>query len=75
MSFKTGGPEVRYEYGTVQCCRTWPVVTATFTWSDEEDRWIRETWWWRKCGICGQIPILVPEEKRRRIGNGNTSSS
>ena len=54
--FKVSGPEVDYEYRTVHCCRDWEIVSATLTWEEGIDGWKRESWWWRTCGICGEMP-------------------
>lgn len=54
--FKTSGPEVYYDYGYVQCCRVWPIILRSYTWNQSEDRWIGESWGWRRCGLCGEIP-------------------
>lgn len=59
--FKVSGPEVTYEVAGVKCCRVWPVITATLTWTEGIDGWKRETWWWRNCVYCGEYPRPVDE--------------
>lgn len=54
--FKISGPEMCYEIARIRCCRIWPIVSATLTWSNHDDAWKREAWWWRTCGLCGEYP-------------------
>lgn len=61
--FKVSGPEVAYEIGAVRCCRIWPIVTATLTVTTEG--WQREQWWYRNCGICGEFPRPVEDDRDR----------
>lgn len=61
--YKVSGPEVDYVYGAVRCCRIWPIVKATLTWDPRMEMMKRETWWWRTCGICGEIPIPVEDDR------------
>lgn len=57
MPFKIDGPEVYYIIKDAECCRTWPLVTETFTHGSKGVK--RHSWHWRKCGLCGQVPILM----------------
>ncbi len=61
--FKTGGPNEECEIGYVRCCRDWPVITATLTWTEGIDGWKRESWWWRTCGLCDEQPHLISREE------------
>lgn len=63
--YKTGGPEVYYESEIWWCCRPWEVVLSTYTWDNEEERWKREEFWVRQCGICGEQPRPRLEERFR----------
>lgn len=61
--YKIGGHETRYEYGAVRCCRIWPIVTATVSWDPKWEMYRREPWWWRNCGICGEMPRPIQEDR------------
>ncbi len=62
--FKVSGPNVEYEIKGVRCCRIWPVISATLTWTEGIDGWKRESWGWRTCGLCKEIPVPVEEDWR-----------
>lgn len=59
--FKVSGPEVQYIIKEAQCCRRWPVVTSTLTWTEDMDGWKHESWGWRRCGYCNENPRPVEE--------------
>lgn len=55
--FRISGPEVEFIVETWRCCRDWPIVVATITYTNGADEWPRrEAWHIRKCGICRDYP-------------------
>lgn len=60
---KVSGPETDYVVGAVRCCRIWPVITATLTYDPCTEMMKREQWWWRTCGLCGEVPRPVGDHR------------
>lgn len=54
--FFTGGPEVDIDVETWYCCRPWPIVVSSTTYTPGSDTWKREAWFVRKCGYCHEYP-------------------
>lgn len=46
-------------------CHTWPIVVATYDWSNKEERWKKQGWFVRPCGYCHQYPTPSMEERLR----------
>lgn len=58
-NYQTGGPRTFYKYGTVRCCRIWPIITSIILVSDHDYKEIPQ--WYRNCGACGSYPQPVQE--------------